>query len=605
MDQIAADIAASPAEATATAPAASIQAPSRFRALVRGGEIGLVAVGWVAGALAGLLVTAIAWTAQMLHVVFFLMSTEERLSGLDRLASPWLALMPAAGGAVLGLILFWFSRRKTRPLVDPIEANALHGGRMSIRDSLIVVLQNLVSNGFGASVGLEAAYTQISAGLASRIGLSFELRRGDLRTLVGCGAAGAIAAAFNAPLTGAFYAFELIIGTYSIATLAPVVAAALSGVFVARLFVGSAYLIEIDQPGVVSTLDYAPALVLAILAAGLGILVMKGVTSVEAGFRRSRLPAPLRPLVGGLLLGGLALVTPQVLSSGHGALHVQLDHPTGILAIATLLILKAVASAISIGSGFRGGLFFASLFLGALLGKLFAEVVPVLFPDTALAPIVFAVVGMSALAASIIGGPLTMTFLALEMTGDFPITALVLAAVVTSSLTVRRTFGYSFATWRFHLRGESIRSAHDVGWIRNLTVGRMMRRDVRTVPADTPLKTFRRNYPLGSAQRVVAIDPASGAYAGIVLVPDAYADGIEDLEAPVSTLLRFTDAVLRPAMTARDAMTVFDAAESEALAVVDGGEAARVIGLLTESHVLRRYSEELETRRREVSGEGT
>ena len=113
-------------------------------------------------------------------------------------------------------------------MVDPIEANALHGGRLSLNDSLIIAAQNLISNGFGASVGLEAGYTQLASGLASKIGLSLQLRRSDLRILVGCGAAGAIAAAFNAPLTGSFYAFELIIGSYTILSLAPVVVSALA-----------------------------------------------------------------------------------------------------------------------------------------------------------------------------------------------------------------------------------------------------------------------------------------------------------------------------------------------------------------------------------------
>lgn len=587
----------------ATADVAVVQAPSRFRAMVRGNEIGLVLVAAVVGILSGLLVIAMSAAAQFLHTVLFGLSDGERLSGLTRLASPWLALMPVLGGGLLGLYLMFLSRQKTRPMVDPIEANALHGGRMSIRDSITVVIQNLISNGFGASVGLEAAYTQISAGIASRIGIAFEMRRGDLRTLVGCGAAAAIAAAFNAPLTGAFYAFELIIGAYSIATLAPVVVAALGGAFVARMLVGNTLLIDIGSPGPVGNADYPPAILLAILAAGLGILIMQGVTLIEAGVRRSRVPVPLRPVLGGLVLALLALVTPQVLSSGHGALHLQLDVPVAASSLVLLLGLKALASAVSIGSGFRGGLFFASLFLGALLGKLFAIVSPFLFGAATLTPVVYAIVGMSALAASIVGGPLTMTFLALEVTGDFPITALVLAAVVTASLTVRKTFGYSFATWRFHLRGESIRSAHDVGWIRNLTVGRMMRRDVRTAPVSTTLRTFRRDFPLGSTQRVVVTDEA-GAYVGIVLVPDAYSDGIVDLDASIEGLLRFQEAVLLPQMSAREAAALFDRSESEALAVVDTPQTRAVVGLLTESHTLRRYSEELELRRREAAGEG-
>ncbi|ALN74748.1 chloride channel protein [Aureimonas sp. AU20] len=588
------------ATADVSASEATARAPGRFRSLVRREEIALVVLAAIVGACGGLLVMGISAAAQALHVAFFALAPGERLSGSQALASPLMALVPAMGGAILGLMLFWQARGKARALIDPIEANALHGGRMSFRDGIVVVAQNLVSNGFGASVGLEAAYTQISAGLASRCGVAFEMRRGDMRTLVGCGAAAAIAAAFDAPLTGAFYAFELIIGTYAVAALAPVVAAALSGMFVSRLLSDSPHLVEIVAPGALPASVWPAALVLAAFAAGLGILIMQGVTLVERGFRHTRLPQPLRPFAGGLLLGALALLTPQVLSSGHGALEIRIDAAMSLSSLAVILALKALASAISIGSGFRGGLFFASLFLGAMLGRLFADLAGPVLPGVE--PVVFAVVGMSALATAIVGGPLTMTFLALEMTGDFPIAALVLAASVTTSLAVRRTFGYSFATWRFHLRGETIRSAHDVGWIRNLTVGRMMRRDLRTVPTDLSLKSFRRSFPLGSQQRVVAVDPASDAYAGLVLVPDAYADGLTDLDTEVSTLLRFTDATLRPSMNAREAMALFEATESEALAVVDGAEAGRVVGLLTESHVLRRYSEELDLRRREATG---
>jgi CIC family chloride channel protein len=145
---------------------------------------------------------------------------------------------------------------------------------------------------------------------------------------------------------------------------------------------------------------------------------------------------------GGIIVGVLAVVSPQVLSGGHGALHLNLASTVPVAGLVGIILLKSVASAVSIGSGFRGGLFFASLFLGALIGKLFAYTGPMVFSQTTLTPVIYAVVSMSSLAVSIIGGPLTMTFLALEITGDFSITALVLAAVITSSLTVRTTFGY-------------------------------------------------------------------------------------------------------------------------------------------------------------------
>src|SRR5208283_121170 len=197
-------------------------------------------------------------------------------------------------------------------------------------------------------------------------------------------------------------------------------------------------------------------------------------------------------------LGVMALATPAVLSSGHGALGVVIEAPYTMPHIAMLLGLKAVASAISLGSGFRGGLFFCSLFLGALTGKLFAGVLAMVTISHAVPPVVCSLVAMSAMAVAIVGGPLTMGFLALETTGSLPLTTAVLAACVVSALTVRRTFGYSFATWRFHLRGEVIRSAVDIGWMRTLTVERMMRREVRTVQSEMKLPEFKQEFALGS-----------------------------------------------------------------------------------------------------------
>ncbi len=572
---------------------------SRLRAIFRRGEIALVILAFFVGIASGLFVVLIGAITTALHVLIF---GVERLSSSD--LSGWIVLLgPLAGGVVLGIIIFVISKTRKKPMIDPIEANALHGGRLSLTDSVIVCLQNIVSNGFGASVGLEAGYTQVASGIASKLGVKLKLRRGDMRILVGCGAAGAIAAAFNAPLTGAFYAIELIIGTYTIVTLAPLIVSALVATIVTGLLSQHGLSIDIFGSSEVTPPDYVPAIFLGAVCAGVGIVLMQAVSFIEETARKSKIPIWLRPAIGGIAVGILALISPQVLSSGHGALHLNLDANMTIAGLAGIFILKAAASAISIGSSFRGGLFFASLFMGSLLGKIFAICAPYIgYGDTQ--PIVYAVIGMSAFAAAIIGGPLTMTFLALELTGDFQITVLVLAAVMTTSLVVRTTFGYSFATWRFHLRGESIRSAHDIGWIRDLTVGKMMRADIRKEPVSIGLAAFKEKFPLGSTQRVIMTHD-DGRYAGIILVPEIYADPMERDSKTISleTYLRYKTDVLLPTMNARQAAASFDATESEALAVVNDKIENRPVGLLTESHTLRRYSEELEIRRREASGE--
>lgn len=578
-----------------------LHAPQTLRALVRTDEIWLVVLAGFVGVAAGLSVTAMGVIAQLMHELLYGIAPNERLSG-ELAIDPWRTVLALVGGGLLiglsGLVIMrWWPRRA----IDPIEANALYGGRMSLNDSLIVVGQTLLSNGAGASVGLEAGYTQIGSALASRLGRSFRVRRNDLRVLVGCGAAGAIAAAFNAPLTGAFYAYELVIGTYSLATLAPVVSAAIVAVVIVRLLTPDLYGFEVQLPTEIAAVDYLPLLALGMLAALMGIAIMRGVTLTEDIFRRSGVPPWLRPAIGGLAVAGLAIVSPQVLSSGHAALQVTMDAPYPLRHLALLIVLKSLASAISIGSGFRGGLFFASLFLGALLGKLFTGALALVATTQAVPPVVGALVGMSALAVAIVGGPLTMAFLALESTGSLPLTVAVVMAAAVSALTVRRTFGYSFATWRFHLRGEAIRSAVDIGWMRSLTVARMMRREVRTTRVDTTLGAFRRDFPLGATTRVVAVDE-SDRYAGIVLVPEAHAPDADE-SARLADILHYGNDMLLPQMTIKEAVSTFERAEADALAVVDGTDSRRVIGLLTEAYALRRYSEELERRRRELSGE--
>jgi CIC family chloride channel protein len=306
-------------------------------------------------------------------------------------------------------------------------------------------------------------------------------------------------------------------------------------------------------------------------------------------------------MIGGALVGLLAIFSPQVMSSGHGALHLTGIFKLPIVTIALIFVLKAVASIISLGAGFRGGLFFASLLLGALGGQLFALGLGAILPSLHVDPDSYAIIGMCALSVAVIGGPLTMTFIALETTGDLWLTTAVLISAIIAMQMTREFFGYSFATWRFHLRGESIRGAADVGWIRDLTVGQMMRADVRTTPADQPVAAFREAFPLGSTNQVIAVDE-DGRYAGMIIIAEAHA---AELGATVSVrkILHHADHMLVPQMTAREAIAAFDRYEAEVLAVVDSLERRQVSGQLSEAHALRRFSDASERQRRELLGE--
>ena len=245
---------------------------------------------------------------------------------------------------------------------------------MSVQDSLFIAVQTLVSNGFGASVGLEAAYAQLGGGLASRVGVWLSLRRADLRILVGAGAGAAIAAAFGAPLTGAFYAFEVIIGSYTVASMAPVAVAALAAALVARASGESIYAMAPETfAGPLGPGAYALYALLGLICAGCGIGVMRlaGAMDILAG--RLALPRWARPAIGGVLLMGLGPVSPrlQTLSSGHGALR-GVIWPCPWRSKMLLMLIAPEGRGFHRVAGLRlsqAGLFFASLFLGSLVGR--------------------------------------------------------------------------------------------------------------------------------------------------------------------------------------------------------------------------------------------
>jgi chloride channel protein, CIC family len=568
---------------------------------VRARESSLIGLAALVGVVAGLAVALMGTAVDLIHEVFFDLQHGERLSARLTL-NPILALsVPLVGGILFGISSEVIRRWRPEREIDPIEANALHGGRMSLLGSIIVAAQTVWSSGVGASVGLEAGYTQLASGIASRIGNAFRLRRGDLRILVGCGAAAGIAGAFGAPLAGAFYGFELIIGSYSPSGLAPVGISALVGFLVAHALSPADLGVVPPEQTTIAGHDLVLAATLGLLAAALGILLMRGVALSETMFARLKLRPALRTMLGGLVVGLLAIVSPQIMSSGHGALRVTGMLDLSFRTVALLFLLKIVASIASLGSGFRGGMFFSSLLIGALGGHLLAVSLTMLWPTAYFDPNAYAVIGMSALAAAVIGGPLTMIFIALETTGDLWLTTAVLVAVIIAAQVTREVFGYSFATWRFHLRGETIRSAADVGWMRELTVEKMMRQDVQTINAASTIAAFRETFPLGSSGSVIAVDEAD-RYVGLIVVADAHASDA-DPEQSIKNLLHHREDMLLPGMAVKEAVLAFDRAEAETLAVVDSFTDRHVVGLVTEAYVLRRYSAALEGRRRDLAGE--
>ena len=546
-------------------------------------------------------------TVLLLHRAVFLLAPGENLSNPSHIDVMRIVLVPVTGGLLTGLFLRMLGKRQAREIVDPIEANAIHGGRMSVRDSLKLMLATLLSNGSGASLGMEAGYTQMGASITSRTGRYLNLRRDDMRVLVAAGAGGAIAAAFNAPIAGAFYGFELVLGNYAVMALPQVAVCSIFATLSMRLFSSGNPIFYMPLNFLVIPVWLYPAfIIMGIISGGIGITTMKLVTYCEHAVRTLRLPEWLRPAIGGLILAILAHTFPQVLGSGEGAIDNHLHNDWPFITLAGLLIAKVLASAVCIGSGFRGGLFSSSLLIGCIFGQIFGAVAGILLPQTDKQMETFMLVGMGAVSASIVGAPATMMLLVLEMTGNFPATMAVLVGVLFSSAITRYYFGYSFSTWRFHLRGLRIMSALDIGWVNELTMSSLMQKEIKTAISSTTILELRRQVPAGNGKPVFVVDK-NGRYMGMVEAATIYAPDVDE-RANTLTVLELAkgqDFFLLPHQNIQRSLKLFAISQQEDLAVVDSKESRKIIGHVNEAHLLRRYAHELEARNTAQSGAAT
>jgi len=578
----------------------------RLRKSLRDDVFVLVLAGALVGALSGTVAALMVYLSHAMQRFLFALNAKERLSSIERLPLERMLLVLTVGGLVVGAT-YWYRHRRGRhqPVVDPIEANALLGGRMSLRDSAYVTVQSLLSSGFGLSLGIEGGFTQAAGAIGSKFGQLLRRRRHDVRMLVGAGAAGGIAGAFGAPFAGAAYGFELIVGAYTVANLAPVVVAAVVGTIAAHALFGDAYRLPVQTLELSNDAHAFPAIFLGIACGLLSVVLMRGVTTTEQLFHKSGVRSALRPCVGGFLVGIIAMTVPHVLGSGHDAMSLMIHGSWPLATLIVVLIAKIAASALSLGSGFRGGLFSTSLFLGTVTGTIAGQIGESAGYFLASDADMMSLVGMASFGAAVIGAPMTMALLAIELTGDFSVVGPVLLGVMAATLTVRQVFGYSFATWRFHLRGEAILSGEDIGWVRQTTARNLMRRDITIVPAAMRLSDFRTRFPAGAAKYVATVD-GDGAFVGLVDVASVHTETASHAEGTAEPTLDLVvihkDSWIEAQMRFDRLMPLFESRETELLVVVDDKNTKRVLGLITEAFALRRYRQELEARQHEMFG---
>lgn len=406
---------------------------------------------------------------------------------------PWwlLPLLPAAGGLALGLLCrFVLPGPVPQGVAEVIEASALRGGRMPLGPGLSAAFLSATSIGVGASVGREGPIVHLGATLAAWFAERLHLPPALARTLLGCGVAASVAAAFNAPIAGVFFALEVVVGHYGLGAFSPVVIASLVGTIVTRVHIGEHPAFALGAPQVASYWEVPAFLLLGVLCAAVAVALIVGIGLVQDLHERLRVPRPLRPALAGLAVGTVAIWFPQVLGVGYEITTAALLGTLPLRDYVLLAVAKSVATALCLGSLFGGGIFSPSLAIGALTGGAFGLVATGLFPDLGSDPQIYATLGMGALAASTLGAPVSTVIMIFELTGNYAATFALMASVAVASLLSQRLFGHSFFTWQLARRGVDLADHRELGLLRHRRVVEILRRDHVSVPPDADLASI-------------------------------------------------------------------------------------------------------------------
>jgi CIC family chloride channel protein len=521
---------------------------------------------------------------------------------------PWwqIVAVPALGGLAVGLLVRFF-QAGARPhgVAEVMEASVLRGGRIALKQGVVAALGATISIGSGASVGREGPAVHIGASLASWLGQRLKLSRSLSLTLLGCGVAAAVSASFNAPIAGAFFALEVVIGHYALSAFAPVVIASVAGTIVARVHLGDYPAFILGELELVSFLELPAFALLGVVSAGVAVVFMHGILFTQSAWQRTVVPGWLRPAIGGAAVGAIALVLPEILGVGYEATDRALHGALPLWLLIALLGAKIAATSLSLGSGFVGGVFSPSLFTGAMTGGAFGLIAASVLPELSSSQGVYAIAGMGAVAGAVLGAPISTILIVFELTGSYEITIVVMVAVAVAAMITGQLGARSF----FHLlllrRGLDLVESREAGFLRETHVSDFMTRDFTSLAPDAGIAEVKRILSQDHDADIVVVG-ADGRLLGMV----GFAD-IKDVtfEAGLDSLLNAKD-LLRPGaetLVAEDVLATaeqkMEASNSDRLAVVADDESGRVIGIAHRDRALKAHSTALQIAWRETSGD--
>src|SRR3990172_1715950 len=482
---------------------------------------------------------------------------------------PYLTFLPPAlGGLVLGFGVYRIAREaRTFDVPDVMEAIALKGGRISGFVSAMRGLSVTVTLGSGGSGGQIGPVVQLGAGVGSKIGQFLKMSDQRVITLAACGAAGGVAATLNAPIAGAMFALEVLVGHFT------------------------AFLVPAHD--LVSAKEMLLYAFLGILAGLAAVAFVRLLYLCEDVFGRWRFREAFKPAVGGLCVGLLGLLTPGIYGTGMLAVEDSLNGRMALTLLVLLFFAKLVATPLTLGSGGSGGVFAPSLFLGAMLGGAYGHVVKTLFPAFTAKPRAYALVGMWALFGGAAQAPITAIIILFEMTGDYRIILPIMAATVLSVLVYKVLNAETIYTLKLKRRGITFRAGRDVDVMAAVPVREAVTHRLLWVPEEMTVEGFLQRSAEEQHEWFPVLNQ-SEELIGVVTAQDvqkALDNG--DLQATVGELATRDLVTVTPDDTLQDVLVRFHVRDLGHLPVVDLYNPRKLVGIVSRLHVIRAYNRAL------------
>jgi len=452
------------------------------------------------------------------------------LSAISAAPWYWVVLAPAAGGLVVGPLVYFLAREaKGHGVPEVIDACKNQGGKIRPRVAAVKILASAVSIGSGGSVGREGPIVQIGSAVGSSMGQFFGLKGEDLINLVACGAAAGIAATFNAPIAGVLFSIEIILGKGNVRIFSPLVVAAVIATVITRFHLGNSPAFAVAPYALVSAWELPLYILLGALAAAVGVAFTRGLYWLEDLWELVPLPPYSRAVFGGAIVGFVALWMPQIMGVGYETIEqilhwesgqINLKSFSGLGILMVLIVVKIFATGTTIGSGGSGGIFAPSLFMGACLGGVFGGLANAVLPhDIIASPSAYALVAMGALVAATTHAPLTAILIVFELTDRHTIILPLMLSCIIATIIAQRLNRESIYTLKLVRRGSLGTGGTEAEVMTNTLVEPLMHPVRSSLDPKTPLREIVELVLHGERQQQYVTDE-KGRLIGVVTSED-------------------------------------------------------------------------------------